>query len=155
MTLENGMKTWVSFRYERLPNLCYWCSCLDHDDKDCEIWLQSEGSLDQSKKKYDSSIRAKPVFPSSKHVVHVLGYFEGRKKILEKMVPKRSSGATAPSQPLVSQPSTPVSPEKESVNLGGKVNAEFNDFQLQQIVIPCLTPSLQSRTMVRRISWRK
>ena len=34
MTLENGNKVWVSFKYERLPNICYWCSCLDHDDKD-------------------------------------------------------------------------------------------------------------------------
>ena len=34
VTLENGNKVWVSFKYERLPNICYWCSCLDHDDKD-------------------------------------------------------------------------------------------------------------------------
>lgn len=25
ITLENGNKHWVSFRYERLPNICYWC----------------------------------------------------------------------------------------------------------------------------------
>lgn len=36
---------WVSFLYERLPNICYWCGHLTHDDKDCGIWLRSGGSL--------------------------------------------------------------------------------------------------------------
>lgn len=28
---------WVSFQYERLPNLCFWCGLLSHDDKDCKL----------------------------------------------------------------------------------------------------------------------
>ena len=28
---------WVSFTYEHLPNLCYWCGHLTYDDKDCAI----------------------------------------------------------------------------------------------------------------------
>ena len=35
ITLEDGKNHWVSFKYERLPNLCYWCGCLTHDDRDC------------------------------------------------------------------------------------------------------------------------
>lgn len=23
---------WISFKYERLPNICYWCGCFGHDD---------------------------------------------------------------------------------------------------------------------------
>ena len=34
ISLENGKQTWVSFKYERLPNLCYWCGQLTHNDKD-------------------------------------------------------------------------------------------------------------------------
>ena len=37
ITLENGSKHWVSFKYECLPNICYWCGRLDHDDKDCVL----------------------------------------------------------------------------------------------------------------------
>ena len=44
VTLESGEKTWVSFKYERLPNLCYWCGCLTHDKKSCNLWIQSKGS---------------------------------------------------------------------------------------------------------------
>nr|POE81421.1 hypothetical protein CFP56_05923 [Quercus suber] len=42
-------------------------------------------------------------------------------------MPKRSSGATAPRKPPVPQPSTPAPPEKESDNLGGDINIDFNE----------------------------
>ncbi|XP_075633956.1 uncharacterized protein At4g02000-like [Castanea sativa] len=42
---DKDKEGWVSFRYERLPNLCYWCGSLTHDDKDCVIWLNSRGNL--------------------------------------------------------------------------------------------------------------
>ena len=45
ISLENGKQIWISFKYERLPNLCYWCGCLIHDDKDYEIWIDGEGTL--------------------------------------------------------------------------------------------------------------
>ena len=43
--LEEGSKVWVNFKYERLPNICYWCGCFDHSDKDCDLWIQSKGTL--------------------------------------------------------------------------------------------------------------
>ena len=36
---------WVSFRYERLPIFCHWCGVLNHDSKECDLWLQSKGKL--------------------------------------------------------------------------------------------------------------
>lgn len=124
VTLETGKKTWISFKYKRLPNLCYWCGCLDHDDKDCEIWVQNEGNLDASKKKYDSSIRAKPVYQSSKNVVHVPGYFEGRKKEQEKSTPMSSSRTPASRQNPPPRPPTPASPENVSETYGDTINAD-------------------------------
>ena len=63
-------------------------------------------------------------------MVHVPGYFEGRKKTPVKSVPNRSNGTTAPRQPPVSRPSTPVSPEKDSMNPGGNGKAAFNDLPI-------------------------
>ena len=45
ISLENGTNDWVSFKYERLPNICYWCGCISHSDRDCNLWIDSEGSL--------------------------------------------------------------------------------------------------------------
>ena len=42
ISLDNGKELWVSFKYERIPNLCYWCGCLTHNDRDCSLWIESE-----------------------------------------------------------------------------------------------------------------
>ena len=42
---EDGKEGWVAFKYEKLPNFCYWCGLVSHDDKDCECWLSSKGTL--------------------------------------------------------------------------------------------------------------
>ena len=31
-----GDKFWVSFKYERLPNFCFFCGLLGHDEKHCQ-----------------------------------------------------------------------------------------------------------------------
>ena len=80
VTLENGEQSWVAFKYEWLPILCYWCGRLDHTDKDCEEWIQSNGTLKLKDKRYDSSIRALPFYPSKKNSVCVPGYFETQKQ---------------------------------------------------------------------------
>ena len=45
MILDNDEEVWVAFRYEKLANFCYWCGMVCYNDKDCDIWLLSKGSL--------------------------------------------------------------------------------------------------------------
>ena len=45
ITMENGTKHWIRFKYERLPNLCFWCGWLTHSDKNCDLWIESKGTL--------------------------------------------------------------------------------------------------------------
>ena len=75
ITLDNGKKHWVSFKYERLPNICYWCGRLDHNDKDCALWIQSKGSLTEENRQYNQTLRASPYRPQ-KSVISVPGFHE-------------------------------------------------------------------------------
>lgn len=36
-SIEDSREGWVSFKYERLPNICYWCRRLNHVDRDCDL----------------------------------------------------------------------------------------------------------------------
>ena len=67
--------------HERLPNICYWCGCLNHSDKDCERWIESDGNLKVEDREYGPWIQAIPSNQNRKSVVRVLGFYEARKKL--------------------------------------------------------------------------
>ena len=74
LSIEDNEDCWVAFKYERLPNICYWCGCLDHSDKDCEKWIESDGMLASSEREYGPWIRAAPTQSRQKPVVVVPGF---------------------------------------------------------------------------------
>lgn len=80
ITLENGKQVWISFKYERLPNVCYWCGHLIHDDKECEIWIDSEGTLKPEDRQFGPGLRAAAFTPTKKMGLTVPGYYLSRKK---------------------------------------------------------------------------
>ena len=81
MSLGKGKELWVSFKYESLPNICYWCECLNHDDRDCEVWLESEGSLKVEDQQFGPWLRAAPANRTRKNVVTVPGLFKKTKGV--------------------------------------------------------------------------
>ena len=58
VVFDETSEGWVAFQYEYLPNLYFWCGMLDHDDKDCEVWLKSKGSLSVEDQQYGHWLRA-------------------------------------------------------------------------------------------------
>ena len=62
---EDGEIGWIRFKYERLPIMCYWCGKLSHSDKDCELWVRSNGSLTESDRQFGAWLRA-PLFNTKK-----------------------------------------------------------------------------------------
>ena len=48
---------------------------MDHLDRDCDIWLESEGSLAEAQKQFGPSLRAPPFFLSKRSVVAVPGFY--------------------------------------------------------------------------------
>ena len=55
---EDGIKGWVAFRYERLPNFCYWCGCLDHGEKDCDVGIQQRQASNKQEYQFGACLRA-------------------------------------------------------------------------------------------------
>lgn len=37
--LEEGQKSWVLFKYEKLPRFCFGCGCIGHGIKECSVTL--------------------------------------------------------------------------------------------------------------------
>ena len=58
LVLRNGEKSWVCFKYERMPNICQWCGNLTHMDRDCPIWLKGKQALKKAEQQFGSWIRA-------------------------------------------------------------------------------------------------
>lgn len=80
ISLNDGKEVWVSFKYERLPNICYWCGRLTHDDRDCDLWIESEGTLRVDQKAFSPYLRAPPFVTTRKNVIQVPGYYVEKKE---------------------------------------------------------------------------
>nr|POE75372.1 hypothetical protein CFP56_61764 [Quercus suber] len=63
VVLDEDTETWVSFKYKKLTNFCYWCSMVSHDEKKCEKWLTGKGSNSHAKQEYGAWLRATPYNP--------------------------------------------------------------------------------------------
>ena len=71
--LGGSNRRWVSFQYKRLPIFCYWFGKLDHDEKDCHLWIQNNGSLNKDAQPYGPWLRASPDRLQKPQVVRVSG----------------------------------------------------------------------------------
>ena len=104
ITMDDNNEHWVSFKYERLPNLCYWCGRLTHIDKDCEKWFESEGSLQPDDQQFGAWLRAPPFIASRKNVVAVPGFYAKKKMASPAQnAPASSSRPNKQNLPLVSE----------------------------------------------------
>lgn len=74
VTFEEGLERWVSFQYERLPNLCFWCGLFSHDNKECDIWLKSKGRLKVEQQQFGHWIRANPFGSNRSLSIEVKGF---------------------------------------------------------------------------------
>ena len=74
ITMLKGDKAWINFKYEPLPSICYWCGCLDHDDRDCDHWVDSKGTLTTEQQQFALSLRAPPFKSARKDVIYIPGF---------------------------------------------------------------------------------
>ena len=69
ISLSDEKEVWVSFKYEHIPNICYWCGCLTHDDKDYDLWIESEGTLQADQRAFGPHLCAPPFVATRKNVI--------------------------------------------------------------------------------------
>ena len=50
--MGNSEPLWISTQYEKMPIFCYWCGLLNHNEKDCKTWLDSDGTLNKDDQQY-------------------------------------------------------------------------------------------------------
>ncbi|KAK9996626.1 hypothetical protein SO802_021312 [Lithocarpus litseifolius] len=142
ITLGNGNKHWVSFKYECFSNICYWCGRLDHDNKNCALWIQSKGSLIEKDKQYSHMLRASPYRSYNKPVVFVPGFYESV------FNPRMSFGGTenaqvtaevsGPSPPTELNPVMEMDTHKEIINVDVNLHASSARFdgELMNVILP-------------------
>ena len=60
---SDGAKTWVSFKYERLPIFCHYCGILGHDLRHCAAHYAMEKKGDRIEYQHGDFLRAVGVRP--------------------------------------------------------------------------------------------
>ena len=75
ISLGKNKEQRVFLKYERLPNLYYWCGYLTHSDKNYDVWLDSEGTLTVEQQTYGSWIW-EPVFSKAqRNMITMPGFY--------------------------------------------------------------------------------
>ena len=102
VVLDEGTETWVSFKYEKLSNFCYWCGMVTHDEKECEKWLARKESHCQVQQEYEACLRAIPFNPGRSPFTTVSGMGDGLGGAM-KQTPRKKNGVEEEIQPVASQ----------------------------------------------------
>ncbi|KAF3964505.1 hypothetical protein CMV_011216 [Castanea mollissima] len=77
VVLNDKDEVWVSLKYEKLSNFCYWCGKVSHTEKECDKWLASKGTLSVEQQEYGAWLRALPHNPGKAVSTKVSGMGDG------------------------------------------------------------------------------
>ena len=126
---EGGKLVWISFKYETLPNLCYWCGQLTHDNRDCKLWIDSEGTLTPEQHEFGPHLKA-PLFVATRKIsIVVPGFYVAKKKVSSSVLDggdsSRNSGFGRGRTPKQSQEVTDSS--EASIDVENNTSLKRND----------------------------
>ena len=77
VALDDNNERWISFKYKKLPNFCYWCGLISHDGKDCDLWLARKDTGNTEPTEYGPWLRAMPFNPRKTTFTVVSGMGDG------------------------------------------------------------------------------
>uniref|UniRef100_A0A7N2LGK0 Zinc knuckle CX2CX4HX4C domain-containing protein n=1 Tax=Quercus lobata TaxID=97700 RepID=A0A7N2LGK0_QUELO len=147
ISLSQGEQSWVSFKYERLPNICYWCGCLNHVDRDWDLWIESEGKLTKENQAYGAWIRATSFGKGRSSVLKVPGFYAAKKAQKKQDV----SGESGVELMVVQANDQPPVAELVQTEEGGTFQGALN---VKHMVSGGEDLNSDVAMMVSRVSWK-
>ncbi|KAH7855888.1 hypothetical protein Vadar_030133 [Vaccinium darrowii] len=73
---DSSLDLWISYRYEKLPDFCYWCGRIGHDNKVCRFETKEKGSISG----YGPELRTRRARKSDVQVVEIGEVVEAQKE---------------------------------------------------------------------------
>ena len=136
ITLDGGTMVWVSFKYERLPSICFWCGCLTYGEKDYEQWITGEGSLTVVDQKYGVWLRA-PLSNHIKKIHHCCSKFLSTKERFKASKEEGSEQSSKPHQASLPKSNTLLN-SLERVTLVSMLpnSAEYPSVRILEDLLP-------------------
>ena len=125
---------WVDFKYERLPIFCYWCGMMDHDEKECLLWIRSKETLRLEEKQFGAWLRASPERNQKPQLIMATVHGGHRVEGVETKTKER----------LVSNPKAPTQmgqvTGKPRVDKSELANLVRNDVDVTRLMKDCAVP---------------
>lgn len=69
VNIGEAIPQWVAFQYEKLSIFYYWCSLLNHDEKDRPLWTDDNATVRTEDQQYDAWLRAPTINLQQSQVV--------------------------------------------------------------------------------------
>lgn len=56
--MGGAKRGWVDFRYKHLHIFYYWCGILEHNDRDCPLWIRNKESFGMEDRQFEPWLQA-------------------------------------------------------------------------------------------------
>lgn len=136
---------WI-FPNPLVPNFCYWCGLVSHDDHDCEKWLGSKGTLQKEDQQYKEWLRAENDFSTRRTSISVprsRQNFPGPNQRKDNYPKPRPEGDTREGRKNVTRPSKMTQAVAVPKKLGPDWNLSHKESLNENVMIPDFEETLQ------------
>ncbi len=135
-TLEKGREVWISIKYERLPNFCYWCGLVSHSDKDCPHWLRNQEKMQLEVQQFGPWLRASNERPWRKTRIKIEGIQKPPHTKQPKQPPSTPINTTSTQTQSNSRPFPNTTTIPPSPSIHNSLNHHFTEPPSPKIISP-------------------
>ena len=135
--MDDNEEIWVSFKYEKLPNFCYWCGLISHNGKDYDVGLVRKEPVNTKPHEYGPWLRVVPFILGKTSFIVVPGMGDGL------------GGVTKPSNTPTVEKSSEMANRKTKNMARADLGEKGGDDREQETVMEILETEAQSTPQSR------